>query len=155
MTAMKFAPSRIEGTDGMATANSPSTAASTVRLRAISASFESTLQSIGNLGIYERSEAVAPRRLGVAVGPSFPARVWIGGRGIRQGIPVDLRTGDGEIVAAVGDDVPVFGVGTTFVEAIEDLRAALSDHLQLLNATDELTDDLRSQRDYLRLRLAL
>ena len=90
----------------------------------------------------------------VHVRDGFPSRVWLGGPDIQRPIPVSLHTGDGEILASISDDVPIHGVGATFTDALTDLRAALTDHLRTLTATDDLTDDLKAQREYLRAHLA-
>lgn len=131
-----------------------SSLASVVRLRSLSNSTASVLSSISSAVLSGSGEVPQIDAVMVsATGVGFPGHIWIGGEGIRLAIGVTLDAGGGEIVAAV-DDVPIFGSGATLVDALDDLRVALVEHLDTLNAVDELSDELKAQRDYLRLHLA-
>jgi hypothetical protein len=80
----------------------------------------------------------------------FAGRQWLGGGDLLIPIHVDVdATAPGEFTV-FDPRTGIFGAGATPVEAIEDFRAALVEHRDVLEASQPLSDDLREQLELLR-----
>lgn len=87
---------------------------------------------------------------GVPVGqrPVVLGSYWLAGGEIIN--PVRALVEQGSAFVATEAQTGLFGVGPTFAAAVNDLRAALVEHLEVLSADDALADDLRRQLAFLR-----
>lgn len=59
-----------------------------------------------------------------------------------------------DVVTVTETQTGIFGSGDDIVAALRDVRAALREHLDVLDRAPELSPGLAEQRDYLRARLS-
>ena len=74
---------------------------------------------------------------------------WLAGDRLIQPVRVLVERGSGSFVATE-PQTGVFGVGPTFAAAVNDLRAALVEHLEVLRAEEALSEELDQQLAFLR-----
>lgn len=107
---------------------------------------------VPDAGLAEASAAWSPSSNSSA-DPGGADYYWLGGRGLQQPLQAHVEwTGDGVLV--LERTTGVYGFGGRLADAILDLRAALSEHLDVLDSSAELSDDLQGQARFLRRHLA-
>lgn len=78
---------------------------------------------------------------------------WLAGDDLIQPVLAQIQV-DGDDLLATEPVTGIYGVGSDLAEAVNDLRSALRDHFVVLNdESSSLSDDLRIQRDWLRVHL--
>jgi hypothetical protein len=75
---------------------------------------------------------------------------WLGGPGVLRPVRVHIEAPHDGPVLAVQHDTGIHGVGASAATAVEDLKAALHDHLVLLAQEEVLSDELEHQLNWLR-----
>ncbi len=76
-------------------------------------------------------------------------RVWLAGGGLSAPVRVRIEAEDGSFYAEE-PTTGVFGAGATVAAALDDLRAALREHLDVLQAEEHLSEELQRQLRFLR-----
>jgi hypothetical protein len=97
------------------------------------------------------SRAPAPEVPGVKVtfAHVLAGRQWLGGGDIIRPIRVQIGgTADGFVVSE--SETGIFGAGPDLPSALQDFRVALTDHLEVLEASKPLAEDLQRQLGFLR-----
>ncbi|WP_395659141.1 hypothetical protein [Nocardioides sp.] len=93
---------------------------------------------------------VSPMAAGARVIAAVAGQHWLSGDAILQPVRVELSApGDGALIARE-PSTGIHGVGSSPSAALNDLRAALVEHLELLEAAPALSDDLSRQLTFLR-----
>jgi len=77
-------------------------------------------------------------------------RVWLGGRDLLQPVEAQLEVLGVSAVSATERQTGIFGAGDDVAAALEDLRSALREHLELLETESQLSEELEAQRAFLR-----
>jgi predicted RNase H-like HicB family nuclease len=106
--------------------------------------------------IYRAHEPADTQYMSVRVSgsTSYAGEYWLGGRGLLRPVRARIEASDG-LLMAVEDTTGIFGAGASLADAVEDLRAALTEHYAILSASSELSDDLADQLEFLRQHLRL
>jgi hypothetical protein len=84
--------------------------------------------------------------------PALQGRFWLGGRELVQPVLAEVDLHDG-IVSATERTTGIFGAGESLAAALEDLRCALREHLDVQERESSLSEQLQVQRDFLRAHL--
>lgn len=79
----------------------------------------------------------------------FAGRQWLGGGDLLIPIHVDVDTAAPGEFTVSDPRTGIFGAGATPAVAIEDFRAALVEHRDVLETSQPLSDDLREQLELL------
>jgi hypothetical protein len=96
--------------------------------------------------------AVSARRHELAIVGQFPGEVWLGGADLIRPVRVQVQASPERVIAAE-PETGIFGVGVDLPTALTDVRAALHEHLSVLEHQEDLSRGLQEQRDYLRQRV--
>ena len=78
---------------------------------------------------------------------------WLGGPQFFRPVGAHIEVDEDGSVIAHNQETGIFGVGSDFAAAIVDLREALFEHLNILADSNQLSDELSDQLQFLKVHL--
>ncbi len=81
---------------------------------------------------------------------TFAGQFWVGGRELVEPVSVTVSPAERGTIVVEERTTGIFGSGPRLSAAIEDFRAALSEHLDVLERSSALSADLSEHLEFLR-----